>query len=49
MDCSVFYKDGKLLPWEKLPYWYVQFLATSPPDKTTKIKAQKELIRRGEE
>jgi len=45
-DCSKFYVDGKLLPWDELPCWYVQFLASSPPDEDTKIAAQKELSRR---
>jgi hypothetical protein len=47
-DCSVFYdKDGNLLPWEDIPSWYVQFLASSPPDKETEQYAKLELKRRG--
>jgi len=48
-DCSKYYVKGKLIPIEDIPYWYVQFLATSPPDEKTKIEAQKELKRRGNE
>jgi hypothetical protein len=46
-DCSIFYKNGKLLPWDELPYWYVQFLASSPPDKETEKLARQEMNRRG--
>ena len=48
-DCSEYYVKGKLISMEDIPYWYIQFLATSPPDENTKIKAERELIRRGEE
>jgi hypothetical protein len=47
MDCNIFYKNGKLLPWDYIPTWYVQFLATSPPDNKTKKKALSELKERG--
>jgi hypothetical protein len=46
-DCSTFYQDGKLLPWDELPTWFVQFLASSPPDEETEREAKEEMKRRG--
>lgn len=46
VDCSIFYKNGKLLPWSELPIWYIQFLCSSPPDKETEIAAKRELKKR---
>ena len=48
MDGNRFYRNGKLLPWDELPTWYVQFLSSSPPDKETKLAAKKELEGRNE-
>ena len=47
IDCSQFYKNGKLKPFPELPTWYVQFLATSPPSQFTEKEAKEELKRRG--
>jgi len=48
-DCSIFYRDGKLVSVDLLPTWYVQFLASSPPDEKTGKMAKKEMRARGVE
>lgn len=46
MDCSRFYKNNKLIPWCDIPSWYVQFLATSPPNQETEMAAKDEMKKR---